>query len=205
MTINLEITKREGDAASVRNEGKVPGIVYGPKQEPISIAIDKQIFTKVLHEAGESTIINLKGLDEDVEVLVHDVNFDRTRGGVSHVDFYAIERGKELTTNVSLNFIGEAPAEKTGFSVNKALHEVEVTCRPSALPSHLDIDLSALDSEEAQILVSDIKLPAGVKVDTDASLVVANINAVHEEEPAEEITESEVEVETKGKKEESGE
>src|SRR5690606_13248605 len=99
MTIKLDVTKREETAAVVRKTGRVPGIVYGPKQEPIKLSIDKNTFTKVLDEAGEATIIELDGLGaEKIEVLIHDVAFNAGRGGVEHVDFYAIERGKELTT-----------------------------------------------------------------------------------------------------------
>lgn len=205
MTTELEVKKRADSADATRKAGFVPGVVYGPKQEPVSIAIDKMTFEKTLHEAGESTIISLKGLDSDVEVLIHDVAFDAGRGGVEHVDFYAIERGKELTTNVSLEFVGEAPVEKSGASVNKVLHEVEVTCRPSVLPSHIEVDVTSLVDEEAQILVSDLVLPEGVKVEDDPEQVVASVAAAREEESdeaPEAVDMDAVAVEEKGKGEE---
>lgn len=204
MTTNLEVTKREDATKDIRAEGKVPGVVYGPKQEPISIAIDKVIFEKTLQAAGESTIITLKGLDEDIEVLIQDVAFDTIKGGASHVDLYAIERGKDITTNVALHFIGEAPVEKSGYTINKVLHEVEVTCRPSALPSHIDIDLSVLKDEDSSILVSDIVLPKDVTIETESDVMVANVAAMKEEEPEEEVEAvdmSAIEVEAKGKEE----
>ncbi len=185
MTVKLEVIKRDGTAAALRAKGMVPAVVYGPKQEPVSIAVDKQIFTKVLEAAGESTIINLAGLDADIEVLIHDVAFDSARGGVEHVDFYAIERGKELTTHVALEFTGEAPVTKQGATVNKALHEVEVTCRPSQLPSEIVVDLSVLADEEAVIAVKDLVIPTGVKVETDPELIVASVSAARAEEPEE--------------------
>ena len=181
MTVSLEVTKREGKAAA----GTVPGVVYGPKQDPISLAINKQTFEKTLQNAGESTIITLSGLDEEIEVLVHDVSFNAQRGGVEHVDFYAIERGKELTTNVPLEFIGEAPAEKNGATVNRILHDVEVTCRPSVLPSSIEVDLSVLVDEQSQINVSDLSVSDDVKIENDPEDVVANVAAAREEEPEE--------------------
>lgn len=183
MTITLNVTKREAGAA--RAEGSVPGVVYGPKQEPLSFSVDAFTFEKTLREAGESTIITLTGLGEDIEVLVHDVAFNAKRGGVEHVDFYAIERGKELTTNVTLEFIGEAPAEKNGATVNRVLHDVEVTCRPSVLPSHIEVDLSVLVDEESQIRVADLTIPEGVKVENDVEDIVANVAAARAEEPEE--------------------
>jgi len=62
MTLKLNVTKREGTAAAVRAAGNIPAVVYGPKQTPISIMVDKVVLTKLVEEAGESTIINLVGL-----------------------------------------------------------------------------------------------------------------------------------------------
>lgn len=197
MTVKLEVSTRDGSTAALRAQGKVPAVVYGPKQEPVSLAVDKQEFTKVLESAGESTIISLAGLDQEIEVLIHDVAFDPARGGVEHVDFYAIERGKELTTHVALDFVGEAPVTKTGAMVNKPLHEIEVTCRPSNLPSEITVDLSALKAVSDVIMVKDLAIPADVKVETDPELVVAAVSAARKaesesDESADELTPADV-------------
>lgn len=205
MTLTLDVTKR---AQGEKPEGMVLGVVYGPKQESLPVAVERRVFEKTLEEAGESTIIVLQGLDEDIEVLVHDVAFDAVRGGAQHVDFYAIERGKALTTNVGLEFIGEAPVEKSGATVNKILHDLEVTCRPSDLPSHIDVDISVLVDGDSQIHVSDLVVPAGVTVENDPTEIVANVSAAREEEPEEPVEAvdmASIEVEEKGKKEEEEE
>lgn len=202
MTVKLEVTKREGSADAVRRAGRIPGIVYGPKQAPIKLSVDAHTFSKMMQSAGEATIINLDGLGEDIDVLIHDVSFNAARGGAEHVDFYAIERGKELTTNVPLEFIGEAPVSKLGATINRALHEIEVTCRPSDLPSHIDVDISVLTDNDAQIKVSDLVIPADVKVETDPELVVASVSAAREEEPEEAVAPVDmaaIEVQAKGK------
>lgn len=202
MTVKLEVTKREGAVDAVRKAGRVPGVVYGPKQEPITLSVDKLAFEKMLHEAGEATIIELGGLDEKIEVLIHDVAFNAARGGVEHVDFYAIERGKELTTHVPLEFIGEAPVSKTGATVTKAVHELEVTCRPSDLPSHLDVDISSLVDDESQIHVSDLTIPKGVTLSVGPDFIIATVSAARDNEENEEseaVDMAAVEVAGKGK------
>lgn len=203
MTVTLDVAKRDSGAKS--DPDTLPAVVYGPKQESIAIAINARLLQKAVSEAGESTIITLTGLGEEIEVLIHDVSFNPERGGIEHVDFYAIERGKELTTNVALEFIGEAPAEKTGATVNKVLHDVEVTCKPSALPSHIDVDISVLVDDHSQIRIEDLKIPEGVTVTNDPEDVVVSISAAREEE-SDETTEAvdmdAIEVEAKGKTEE---
>jgi len=210
MTATLEVTKREerGKALKkLRKEGKIPGVMYGPKEDNVSITVDAFTFEKVLREAGESSIIVLEGLDEEKEVLVQAVEFDPIRGGVSHVDFYAIERGKELTVNVPIEFEGEAPALKLGGNLMKALHDVEVTCLPRDLPKHFVVDTTVLEDFESSIHVKDLKVGEGVTINNNPDDMVASVvEAVEEEEPEvpEEVDMDSIEVEQKGKDEEGG-
>jgi len=207
MTFSLTVEARDTKGkklAALRTEGKLPGVVYGPKEKATPLLVDRVAFEKMLKEAGESSVIRLEGLDTPKEVLVHDVAFDPTRGGAIHVDFYAIEAGKELTLHVPLEFIGEAPALKQGGTLTKVLHEIEVTCVPANLPQHIDVDISTLDSMEAQIHVKDLVIPKGVTVENDPEDVVVLVQAVAEEVEAApaEIDMASIEVEKKGKTEE---
>ncbi|NCN52451.1 50S ribosomal protein L25 [Candidatus Parcubacteria bacterium] len=210
MTVTLNVEKREikgKKLVGLRKAGKLPAVVYGPKEEATTIALDKATFEKIFREAGESTIITLTGVGEDKEVLVHDVAFDAAKGGAIHVDFYAIERGKELTLDVALEFVGEAPAVKLGGSLTKVLHEVEVTCRPNALPKHLIIDVSSLVDFGSSVHVRDIVVPEGVKIENDPEEMIALVQEVKEEaeEAPAEIDMDAIAVEEKGKKEEDSE
>lgn len=204
VTLDVEVRNERGkQLKKLREAGKLPAVVYGPKEEPQALTLDKQTFEKVYRDGGESTIIVLKGLKQDTEVLVQEIAFDPKNGGPTHIDFYAIERGKELTTNVPLEYEGEAPAIKLGGTLTKVLHEIEVTCRPSALPKHVVVDVSGLVDFEAQIQVKDLPLPEGVTIENEPDDVVALVQAV-EEEPEEEVEEvdmSAIEVEKKGKEE----
>ena len=205
MTFTLEATSRTErgkQLEKIRANGKIPAVLYGPKETSTALTIDRGQFEKVFKEAGESSIISLQGLGAPKDVLVHDVAFDPRRGGVVHVDFYAIEAGKEITVDVPLVFVGEAPALKLGGTLTKVLHEIEVTCAPSALPKEITVDISSLVDLETQIHVSDLTLPPGVKVENDANDVIALVQAVAEEvETPTTVDMSAIEVEKKGKTE----
>ena len=203
MTVILPIAPKV--AGVKKTAEQISAVVYGPKFPSTPIFIDKKEFTKTFKTAGESTIIELQGLATPVEVLVKDVAFAATKGGIVHVDFYALEMGKEITTHIPLHFINEAPAEKLGAVINKVLHEVEITCKPNVLPSHLDIDLGLIVTLEDKIHVSDIKLPKGVVVTADGHDVVAQAEMVAEEvEPEVVVAAADVPAEKKGKAEDEG-
>ncbi|MEX0930828.1 MAG: 50S ribosomal protein L25/general stress protein Ctc, partial [Candidatus Paceibacterota bacterium] len=130
----------------------------------------------------------------------HDVVFDSTKGGAIHVDFYAIERGKELTTHVPLEYEGTAPAEELDGVLNKVLHEVEVTCRPSVLPHSIIVDVGVLAELDSQLKIKDLKVPNGVTIENDPEDLVALISVVEEEEEVPETVDMDaIEVEHKGK------
>ena len=189
MTEKLEVARRTLSAKAVRNMGDIPAVVYGPRQEPISISVNKILFEKTLKSLGESSVLKLVGLGTELEVLIHDVSFDSGRGGVDHADFYALEKGKEITVHVPLEFIGEAPVVKTGGSLTKVLHEIEVTCNPSALPQHITVDVSALDTFDKKIHVKDLIIPKGVKVRNDAEEVIVVVQEDKEEIVSETVAE----------------
>ncbi len=203
MTLSLQVATRDAESRrELQAADKIPAVVYGPKQENISLQIDRGAFDQVFKESGESTIIALQGLDEDVEVLVHAVDFHPIKGGIEHVDFYAIERGKDITTHVPVVLTGDAPVEKGGGMVNQILHEVSVTCRPSNLPKELALDVSGLSEADMQLTVADLPVPEGVTIYHEAEEVVAVAQGAREEEPEEDAAEVDmdaIEVEEKGK------
>lgn len=203
MTVKLAIQPR---TKVPENKAEfITAVVYGPKFPSTSIFVNKKAFDKTFKEAGESVIIELEGLDKPVEVLIKDVAFSPTKGGIQHVDFYALEMGKEITTHIPLHFINEAPASKLGAVLNKVLHEVTVVCKPSDLPSHLDVDLGLLVNLEDQIHISDLVAPAGVKIDEEPNDIVALAEEVKEEVVVDEpvVAAADVPAEKKGKAEEA--
>lgn len=207
MTITLAVAPRSSEKMSndaLRKAGKIPAVVYGPKQPSQALIVDKKVFDKILAEAGEATIISLTGAGAAMDVLIHDVSFDPNRGGIIHADFYAIDAAQELTTDVPLEFINHSPLEKSGATVVKALHEIEVTCRPNNLPSHIDVDLSVLVSDDSHVLVKDLVVPKGVTIETDPDIIVASVVLAREESedaaPAV-LDMNAIEVEKKGKEE----
>lgn len=184
-------------------EGLMPGVVYGPKQDPISISLSLHEFEAVLRHGGESAVITLSGLEKPLQVLIHDLERNPLTNIPRHVDLYAVEKGAKVTVSVPLSFVGESMAMKLGANLVKVLHEIEIESDPSKLPSEIEVDISALAAMDDQIRVSDLKAPAGVEILTPGDEVVALAQAVEEE--AEEDSAAPdmdaIEVEKKGKDE----
>lgn len=210
MVINLAATKRDETgkrAKRLLNDGSLPAVVYGPKQEALSITLSSREFEKVLRDAGESSVVELTGLGSPMQVLIHEVDVDPVTSVPRHVDLYAIEKGAKVEVAVPLEFVGESPAVKAGASLVKVLHELEIEAAPANLPHNIEVDISTLVNVGDQIHVKDLKIPAGVEVKIEEDQVVALIQEVkaEEEAPVAEVDMAAIEVEKKGKEEGEGE
>lgn len=185
MTIGLGAKKRtiSGKGVStLRDGGVMPAVIYGPKQEALSVEIPLRDFSKALEDAGESTVIALSVDGEEHNVLIHDIDRDPVTGIPRHADFYEIVKGQKVEVSVALSFVGESAAVKGGANLVKTMHEVEVEADPMNLPHELEVDISQLVDVGSQIVAGDIKLPAGVTLKTGAEDVVAIAAAAVEEE-----------------------
>jgi large subunit ribosomal protein L25 len=206
-TLNVEKRELKERLDLLRNSGKIPAVFYGPKDPSTPIKLSLVDFKKALKTAGESTVISLEGNGVDAEVLIHQIDLDPVTDVPCHVDFYAIEKGKKLSVDVPLEFIGVSPAVKDlGAILVKVLHEVEIEALPKDLPHNLEVDISGLVNFDSVLTASDIKLPEGVALKTKEDEVIASVY-----EPKEEVIEetpvdlSAIEVEKKGKEVKEGE
>ena len=185
--LSLSVESRDIKVTSqdLRAKGAVPAVFYGPKEASTPVTINAQKLDRVWKEAGETTIVKLTGVGEDKDTLIHDIQFHPVTGQVLHADFYVIEKGKKVTLNVPIEFIGAAPAEKLGHIVVKALQEVEIEVSPAELPHHLDVDLSSLENVGDHISAKQIKLPPSAELKTDPDEILVSIIEFKEEKELE--------------------
>jgi large subunit ribosomal protein L25 len=179
----LDVSTRDSKESTeaLRARGSVPAVFYGPKEAAMPIAIDAQKFEHIFRQAGETTIVTLKGAGADKDTLIHDVQFHPVTGKPLHADFYVLEKGKKITINVPLEFEGVAPAEKLGHIIVKALHEIEIEVAPQELPHNLPVDLSKLENVGDHISAADIKLPPSATLLTSPEEIIVSVTEFKEE------------------------
>lgn len=190
LAVEARDKKQKPDA--LRESGFIPGVLYGPKEKPVSVSIDATVFEKVWKEAGETAIVNISGLDSKKDVLIHSVDIHPVTGVPLHVDFYAVIAGQQLDVNIPIEFEGESPAEKVGGVVVKVHHELSIKVAPADLPQHFTVDLGKLENIGDHITAGEIDLPKSAVLNIDENETIVSITEAKEEEP-EEVEEEEVE------------
>jgi large subunit ribosomal protein L25 len=181
------------EARRLRRMGKIPAVVYG-HTGPLGVAVDAHEFQTKFHTVSESTLIQLDFDGTNHEVLIRDYQHDIVRDCITHIDFYEVERGKLLRTNVALQLKGAAAGVREGGLLESFVHEVEVECLPQSLVDRIEVDISPLGIGHS-IHIRDLVAPEGVRLLASPDQVVCTI--VHkrvevEEKPAEVVEEGAV-------------
>lgn len=160
LSLSAEVRNTSEKTKEIRANKKLPAVVYGHKQEALSITLDYSDFLRTFRKSGESHIINLDVEGKKIEVLVHDFQKNVVTEAYTHVDFYAVTKGEALTTKIHLNFTGASQAAKEGAIIDEHMKEIEVKCLPKDLVDAIDVDLSKLVEMGDSIRVSDLKVDA---------------------------------------------
>ncbi len=195
LTLSAEIRKEIGKKLkSLRKEGILPAIVYGPGIKNLPLQINAKEFEKLYKTAGESTIIKLKIEDKEAPVLIKKVVRDPVSEKIIHADFYQLKMDKKITITIPLIFKGEAPAvkEKEGTLI-KNIHEVEIESFPQDMPHQIEVDLSILKDIEDEIKTKDLFIPSGVKILKNPEEIVVKVTPLKVEEIPEEAPKEKIE------------
>jgi len=209
----------KGPARAVRRAGRVPGVIYGARKDPLMISMDPRDLERELKSGAFLATVYDLAVDSGKErVLPRDVQFDPVSDRPLHVDFLRVSGTTRVTVEVPVHFLNEeqCPGLERGGLLNVVRHEIEFHCRADAIPHSIDIDLTGLDIGDS-VHISSVSLPEGVEPTiTDRDFTIATIAAptvvqeeATEEEAAEEAVEGEegeaAEGEEEGAESEGGE
>jgi large subunit ribosomal protein L25 len=182
--VNVEVRSDVGKGGSrkVRAAGKVPGVVYGRKQEPVAVTFDeKELLTSLDKERRRNTVLTLTiagegGKSEEVTAMVREAQVNPLSRRLVHVDFLRVDLEQEVHVTVPLVLTGKAIGTTTGGNLHQSLHVISIAAKPAAIPTKLEADVSALEIGDA-LHVSDLKLGEGVRALLDPRDAIASVVA----------------------------
>ncbi|MCB9821931.1 50S ribosomal protein L25 [Candidatus Nomurabacteria bacterium] len=166
MLLNAEKRKGLGKraVASLRAEGKVPGVLQEHGKESLSIFVEGREILKAFAGAGKSQAIDLTLGATKKLVLIKEIQFVNLKPEVEHVVFQALKADEPVDAEVPVRIVGEVPAEASRLVLLHTLEALEVRALPKDLPEVLEVSAEKLVDVDDKVLISDIKLPAGVEL-----------------------------------------
>ncbi len=170
----------KGSARQTRRDGQVPAVIYGNKEEPILLTLERRLLSRELENPQffiQLVDIEIGGTKH--RVLPRDVQFHPVSDVPMHVDFLRFDPRRKITAAVPVVFDGEdeCPGMKRGGMLNIVRHEVEVLCTADDIPQELLLHLAGLDIGDS-IHASAVPLPDGVTfVISDRDFTIATVAA----------------------------
>jgi len=197
ITVEAREGRGTGDAGRMRNQGRVPSVLYGGDKPPVAISVDEHAVGEILKgAAGENTIflLKLKGTDEERLAMIKELQVDRISGKFIHIDFIRITRGHKLTVKMPVELVGDCVGVRNGGRVDFVSREIELEILPREMFDKFVLDITDLEVGE-QLRVADLapQLPENAKFLDDENRVVCvvEIPRIIEEEVEEEVLEDE--------------
>jgi len=198
----LQVTLREkvgkGSARSTRRAGMVPAVVYGCNMEPAPIAVDIKALKSVIStEAGWNALITLRGAGtyEGKTVILKDLQVQAINRDMVSADFQLVDMEALTTVTVPVTVVGKSEGEKEGGNLELIRKELEVRCLPLAIPTSIDIDVTALEVGDV-VHIEDVTAPEDVELVHDVNFTVLTVTGHRDEEEEGDVDEDEEIIET---------
>ncbi|HEX4416102.1 MAG TPA: 50S ribosomal protein L25 [Lacipirellulaceae bacterium] len=205
-TLKVETRKIHGKRHNerLRRSGKLPAILYGHGEEPVSLMLGyDQVQASLRHGAK---VVDLEG-DANGKALFQDVQWDTFYQILLHVDLLRVHAGEKVTVEVPIELKGEAVGVREGGVIEQVIHSIEIEVALDVIPEKLHISIKNLKIGDHLTAKDIVDLPAGATIlgDEDEMIVHCVAPVTEEEAEAGEEGAAEPEVISKGKADEEEE
>ena len=170
----------KGAARSLRKSGKIPVIIYGNNEPPLSVEIEERTLAKVFNEPGiYSRLLEIMVNEEKINVLTREIQMHPISDKPIHCDMLRVSKSSIVSVAVPVEFINEnlSPGLKIGGVLNIVRYEVELNCPADNIPNKITVDLNNTKIGDS-IHISSITLPDNVTPTiSDRDFTVATIQS----------------------------
>jgi large subunit ribosomal protein L25 len=171
----------KGAARRIRRESKVPAVIYGHGNDPIHVTLPGHDTMLAIKHGGANAVLNIE-IDGKVQLaLTKQVQADPIKGFLEHIDFVAVKKGEKVTVEIPIVTVGEAVKDTfVQIENNVVTLEAEAT----HIPEHIEVSIEGAEAG-TQVHASDLVLPAGSTLVSDAEQLIVNISQAQSEEALE--------------------
>lgn len=194
LSAQLRTGTGKGFARKLKQQGKIPAILYGGQQDDSTmLSLDQSDLRAALKEgAGHSLIqMNISGDKKGRRlVMLKEIQNHPISRAIHHVDFLEVSEKQKVDVSIPIVLIGEAAGVKgEGGILEHILRKLNIECPANAIPENIEVDISELGLGSA-IHVEDLVLDKKLTVKDDLQQTVVCVVAPKaEEEVVEELEE----------------
>ena len=158
------------DATLLRNEGRVPCVLYGQgDQTHFSVKrvdIDKIVFSPEVYQVA----LDIEG--KKAMGIIRELQQHPTKDTIQHVDFYELNDAKVVSVKLPVRLVGSARGVLAGGRLMQVFRTLSCVGLPSAIPDAITLDISSLKIGQS-FRVNSISIPGVTFLDPANAVVVS--------------------------------
>ncbi len=191
LTAELREKSGKGVSRKLRASSRIPAVIYGSKEDTISLSLDRHDVEVLLQRiGGEKVIVKLQYGDHNDNAFIRRIQRDPASEKLLHLDFFRLNMKEKLDTRIHVTHTGKAAGVAEGGILSHGVTEVEIRCLPGDVPPHLEVDVTKLNIGDA-ITIGDLTPPKGVEFLSPEESVLFTVLAKSTEEPETPVAEGE--------------
>ena len=186
--------KGKGPARRLRQEGRIPAVLYGRDTEPLPISLSAREWRTVRAHMTSNAILTIEIADNgsafERPAMVKEIQSEITKDAVLHIDFLQVSMERAVQVEVPIHIVGDAVGVAKGGVVEQHMRTIMIESLPGQIPANIEVDISALDIGDS-IHVHQISVP-GIKFLEPPDVAVVGVTPPEAEEaaaPAAEVVE----------------
>jgi large subunit ribosomal protein L25 len=170
LSVELRTSFGKGAARKIRANNKIPAVLYGHGTEPVHVSMPGHETMLITRRANSVLELDIEGTHQ--LALVKDIQRDPVRQIIEHIDLIVVRAGERVEVEVPVHVEGESyPGTIHILETSTLLLEALAT----DIPQRVVVSIEGLE-EGAQILASEVTLPAGAKLISEPDILIVNVS-----------------------------
>jgi large subunit ribosomal protein L25 len=160
---SMRTNSGKGAARAIRREGNVPAVIYADGKAGDMVTLSSNALTREYRRGGfMSKIVEIKTDKQSFYALPKEILFHPVTDVIEHADFLRVTETSTIKVRIPVHFLNQDKCIgiKRGGMMNVVRHDLELICNISDIPSHIDIDMQAVNIGDS-IHISHVTLPKG--------------------------------------------
>lgn len=148
------------DAKTLRNEGKVPCVLYGGGEQ-LHFFVYAPDFNALVYTPNTYKVqLTIEG--KKYLAILQDMQFHPVNETILHADFLSVDENKSVTLSIPLKVTGNSPGVRAGGKLIQKIQRLKVRGSINKIPDFVEIAIDGLEIGQSikvkELLIKDVEI-----------------------------------------------
>jgi large subunit ribosomal protein L25 len=188
LLLKAEVREHTGSKTvrKVREQGRIPAIVYGHKEEPAAISLDAHSFVEGLHHGHRLMDVQIGKKNE--KTIIKELQYDHLGKNIIHVDLMRVNVTEIVKVMVPIELKGTAAGTHEGGIIEEHVDRLEIECKVIDIPETIVVSVKDVHVGDA-LHAGDIELPDGITLSGSPEMLLVTCHLVAAAKTTEQLEE----------------